>query len=48
MAATVTSLVAGRYSDRSGATRVLTIGVAAFGLAYLGFTRDTGDRKSVV
>ena len=35
--------VAGRYSDRNGATRVLSTGVAAFGLAYLGFTRDTGD-----
>ena len=41
VAATVTSSVAGRSSDRSGAPRVLAVGVAAFGIAYLGFTRDT-------
>lgn len=40
-AATVTSLAAGRHSDRTNATRVLIIGVAAFGIAYLGFTHDT-------
>ena len=39
--ATVTSLVAGRHSDRSGPTRVLTLGAAAFALAYIGFTHDT-------
>jgi MFS family permease len=41
IAATLTSLAAGHSSDRWGSTRVLTAGVAAFGLAYLGFTRDT-------
>lgn len=41
VAATITSLAAGRHSDRTDATRVLIIGVAAFALAYLGFTRDT-------
>jgi MFS family permease len=40
-AATVTSLAAGRHTDRAGATRVLTIGIAAFGLAYLGFAQYT-------
>ena len=40
-AATITSLAAGRHSDRTNATRVLIIGVAAFGIAYLGFTHDT-------
>jgi MFS family permease len=40
-AATLTSLAAGRQTDRVGATRVLALGVAAFALAYLGFTRDT-------
>jgi MFS family permease len=40
-AAALTSLAAGRHSDRVGATRVLSLGVAAFALAYLGFTRDT-------
>jgi MFS family permease len=40
-AATLSSLAAGRQTDRVGATRVLTLGVAAFALAYLGFTRDT-------
>ena len=41
VAATLTSVAAGHHSDRRGATRVLTIGVAAFAIAYLGFTRDT-------
>lgn len=41
VAATLTSVAAGHHSDRSGATRVLTFGVAAFAIAYLGFTRDT-------
>ncbi len=40
-AATVTSLAAGRHTDRTNATRVLIVGVAAFGIAYLGFTHDT-------
>jgi MFS family permease len=41
IAATLTSVAAGHHSDRRGATRVLTFGVAAFAVAYLGFTRDT-------
>ncbi len=41
IAASLTSLAAGHSSDRWGSTRVLTAGVAAFGLAYLGFSRDT-------
>jgi len=41
VAATVTSLIAGPLSDRRDAATVLTAGVIAFGLAYLGFTRDT-------
>lgn len=40
-AATITSLAAGRHSDRTNATRVLIVGVAAFGIAYIGFTHDT-------
>ena len=40
IAATLTSVAAGHHSDRRGATRVLTFGVAAFAVAYLGFTRD--------
>jgi MFS family permease len=40
-AATLTSLIAGHYTDRIGATRVLALGVAAFALAYLGFTLDS-------
>lgn len=40
-AATITSLAAGRHSDRTNPTRVLIAGVASFGLAYLGFTHDT-------
>jgi MFS family permease len=39
--ATLTSLGAGRGSDRVGATRVMALGVAAFAVAYLGFTQDT-------
>ena len=42
-AATVTSLAAGRHSDRNGPTRVLTLGAASFALSYLGFTHDTGN-----
>ena len=42
-AATLASLVAGHISDRTSATRVLTVGVASFGLAYLGFTHDTAN-----
>jgi MFS family permease len=41
LAATLTSLAAGRYTDRTDATRVLAAGVAAFAIAYLGFTHDT-------
>ena len=41
VAATLTSVAAGHHSDRRGATRVLTFGVAAFAVAYLGFARDT-------
>ena len=40
-AATITSLAAGRRTDSAGATQVLTIGVTAFAVAYLAFTRDT-------
>ena len=39
--ATLTSLGAGRSTDRVGVTRVLALGVVAFAVAYLGFTRDT-------
>ncbi len=41
VAAALTSLAAGHHTDRVGARRVLAIGIAAFGLAYVGFTRDT-------
>jgi MFS family permease len=41
IAATITSLIAGHHSDRTGPTRVLAIGVAAFAVAYTGFTHDT-------
>lgn len=41
IAASLTSVGAGRHTDRVGAPRVLTIGVGAFAIAYLGFTRDT-------
>lgn len=41
IAATITSLIAGRFSDRNGPTRVLLAGIVAFGIAYLGFTHDT-------
>ncbi len=44
-AVTVTSLAAGPHSDRTNATRVLIVGVAAFGIAYLGFTNDTTNRQ---
>ena len=40
-AATLTSVAAGHSSDRWGPTKVLTLGVTAFALAYLGFTHDT-------
>lgn len=40
-AATGTSLVAGHYTDRAGATRVFAAGIAAFALAYLGLTLNT-------
>ena len=46
--ATVTSLAAGRHSDRTNATRVLIVGVAAFGIAYLGFTHDTANWASLL
>ena len=41
IAATITSIPAGRHTDRHGATQVLLAGAAAFSLAYLLFTRDT-------
>ena len=47
-AATITSLAAGRHSDRTNATRVLIIGVAAFGIAYLGFTHDTTNWQTLL
>lgn len=37
VAATLTSIPAGRLGDRSGMVRVLAAGVGAFGLAYAGF-----------
>jgi MFS family permease len=40
VAATLTSVPAGRHTDRRGATHVLIIGAATFALAYLLFTRD--------
>ena len=43
VAATLTSVAAGHHTDRAGARRVLTIGVAAFAIAYTGFTRDTSS-----
>lgn len=42
IAATLTSVPAGRVSDARGTTRVLAFGVAMFALAYLGFA-ITGD-----
>ena len=39
-AATLTSLAAGRVFDRRSARAALVFGVAAFAVAYLGFTRD--------
>lgn len=41
VAATATSLIAGRHSDRNGPTLVLLAGIVAFAIAYLGFTHDT-------
>ena len=40
-AATLTSLPAGRLSDRRTPRFALILGVAAFALAYAGFARDT-------
>lgn len=40
VAATVTSIPAGRHTDRRGATRVLVLGAATFALAYALFARD--------
>ena len=40
-AGALTSLVAGQHSDRTGARRVLSVGVAMFALAYLGFGLDS-------
>lgn len=37
----LTSVAARHHSDRAGATRVSVLGVAAFFVAYLGFTQDT-------
>jgi MFS family permease len=37
VAATLASVPAGQASDQRGATRVLTIGVALFLIAYIGF-----------
>jgi MFS family permease len=42
-AATVASAPAGRFVDRVGARPVLVAGVAAFGVAYLGFSFDTSS-----
>lgn len=41
VAATLTSVPAGRHTDRAGAPRVLLLGAAAFALGYLLFTRET-------
>lgn len=43
VAATLTSLAAGRHNDRRGAVPTLTFGAVAFAAAYLGFTVDTGS-----
>lgn len=40
-AATLASVPAGKVSDRLSANHVLLAGVAAFAVAYIGFTRDT-------
>ena len=42
-AATLTSVPAGRHADRTSARRTLGVGAVAFGLAYVGFTRDTSS-----
>lgn len=43
IAATITSIPAGRHTDRRGATQVLLAGAATFALAYLLFTRNTAN-----
>ncbi|MCA1846675.1 MAG: MFS transporter [Actinobacteria bacterium] len=43
VAATITSVPAGRHADRTTPRRTLAVGVMAFALAYAGFTRDTHD-----
>ena len=43
IAATITSIPAGRHTDRRGATQVLLAGAATFALAYLLFTRETAN-----
>ena len=48
LAATLTSLAAGRHTDRTDATRVLAIGVTAFAIAYLGFTHDTSTPAALL
>lgn len=40
-AATIASIPAGQLVDRVGARHVLTAGVAAFAVAYVGFAFDT-------
>jgi MFS family permease len=47
-AATLTSLAAGRVSDRRSARVALVFGVAAFAIAYLGFSRDVADWWALV
>lgn len=43
VAATLTSFVAGHHSDRRSPNLVMTVGIAAFAAAYLGFTGDTSS-----
>jgi MFS family permease len=43
VAATITSVPAGRHTDRRGATRVLLLGSALFALAYATLTLDTAN-----
>jgi MFS family permease len=43
VAATLTSVPAGRLGDRRGTRLVLGLGVALFGVAYLGFAVDTAS-----